>query len=160
MTDLNKARRLKALDAQTRVLFERRPDLAGPYTEDDIQAILEKNMPRKPTGRPRGRPQKPHGRLTVRVPQELLDQIEGAATAEGINVPELVRQSLVQYLADHRTTTRLSPAERAARLERQPVDTMSIQDLIFLAERHKVRLVPEEGIKDLRRKLSEVIASA
>jgi len=159
-TYLDKARRLKALDTQARVLFERRPDLAGPYTETDIEAILEKNMPRKPTGRPRGRPQKPHGRLTVRVPQELLDQIEAAATTEGINVPELVRQALVQYLADHRTTTHLSPAERAARLERQPVDNMSAEDLIFLASRHKVELAPEEGIEDLRRKLSEVIASA
>ncbi len=72
-------------------------------------------MPRKPTGRPVGRPQKPHGRVNVRMPLELLDAAEEAAAHEGILVPELMRNALTQYLANHPATTHPSPMKRAAK---------------------------------------------
>jgi predicted transcriptional regulator len=81
-------------------------------------------MPRKPTGRPRGRPPgsgqlgeegRGHKRLTVRIPTELYDALEAVAEQEHYTreAPELartVRRALEHYLScPHRRQTGIAP---------------------------------------------------
>src|SRR5215831_10165156 len=71
-------------------------------------------MPRQPTGRPRGRPAgsghlgeegQGHTRLTVRIPQQLYDDIKDITyTTEAPDMAQTVRHALEHYLSYKRQT--------------------------------------------------------
>ena len=103
-------------------------------------------MPRKPTGKPPGRPKVDSLQFSFRINTELLNLLAQAAAAKGTTKPALVREAIVAYLnvegqKDNPAQWRdLSRDERAAHLDRLVLASLPLDDRIFLASYHDMAL--------------------
>jgi hypothetical protein len=77
-------------------------------------------MPRPATGRPRGRPHKPHGRLTLRMPLDLLEALKADAAAAGTPVSRFCLDILKQARSKNGSPRSTKAEAQATRKRTKP----------------------------------------